>query len=232
MKILIIEDHPTYQIKLRSVIEDIGSDFTIIDSVSQANGTFSQPNFTDSYELIVCEIHLSDGLIFEISNWPELPTVFITSFEEEDYLKSALKINRSRLIHKPFTNFTLKAAILGLLTHTNHVVQDEPHVIVFGKHRNPVKILLSDIYFVESEGNYASIYTTNDVKWSIKKPAKKIVHELGHQAFVQIQRAVYVHRPKISRVSLPENNVVVQKHILKVSKKYKPNIYEFYTGQM
>lgn len=230
MKVLIIEDNPIEQLKLKHFAKEIGYECTVAGSVQEGKAMLQPDSDKVPFDIIISDVQLSDGIVFEITDWPDIPTVFISAYEEEDYLESALQINRSIFLNKPFTDLTLKAAIIRLTEESVKTVTDENFITVFGRHKNPIQIRLNQIIYIESEGNYATVFTTNGEKHTVKRSAKFLVDQLGDEHFVQIQRSIYVYRPKISNVILPSNEVIVGgKHILVVSKKYKKNIYEFAT---
>jgi two-component system, LytTR family, response regulator LytT len=222
--ILIIEDNPIYQIKINSAIQELGHKTQVISTLTEAEKHFEKPEL---YHLIICDIMLKDGSAFDLKHWPKLPIIFITAFEEIDYMNASLKIENSLFLTKPFSDLTLKSYILRLLDKQSIELSNQ-HITVFGKHKNPIKILISDILFVTSEGNYSTIVTEGDKKYVTKRSAKFLINDYIAKEVVRISRSTFINRSKLTSVHIAKNTVVVGNHILAVSKNFKKNIYEFH----
>lgn len=224
MKVLLIEDNPVDLLKLKYMVADLDYELRTINSMAEVRAVF-EAGYRD-FDLIISDIRLEEGLVFELQDWPDLPTIFISAFEEEDYLASAMRIKQSFFLNKPFTPLTLKAAMIRLLE--DQQLQEPKFITVFGKHKNPIRLALDQILYIQSEGNYATVFLTNKEKYMVKRSAKFLVEQLGGKHFVQVQRAAYVHAAKISKVFLNQNKVLVGGgHNLSISKSFKKNIYEY-----
>jgi DNA-binding LytR/AlgR family response regulator len=219
MQALLVEDNPIFQIRLRNLIESYGFEITVADSVDSARKQLDAKKF----DLLICDIVLRGGTIFDVGQLPDVPIVFITAFEDVDYMQKTLEVKKALFLVKPFSDLTIQASI-------NRLIGGDPRrfITVFGNHKNPIKIPLDQIELVESEGNYSYIFTVDNTKHVIKRSAKQLMANIDDSVFVRIRRSTFVNKSKLIRVSLTENRVFTKNHELPVSKGFKKGIYEFY----
>lgn len=223
MNVLLIEDNPLYQIKFRNLVEQFGHKMTkIIDTVEEAELYFTQ---SELFDLVISDVVLGDRKVFEIRNWPTKPVIFVTAFEDVEFMKQSLKLENSIFLVKPFADLTL-LSVIGKLTKTHENAQDK-FITVFGKHKNPINLPISEILYIESEGNYSTIVTNNSTKYAIKRSAKVLIDDFQN-AFLRVRRSTFVNRNKISRVSIAERKVFVEQYSFDVTREFKKNIYELH----
>lgn len=221
MTALLIEDNLIFQIKLRNIMNSLGYEVVTVSSIKETVTSFKAATF----DLLICDIVLSDGEFFDINTVPNVPTIFITAYENPAYMEKALKINNALFIVKPFSDLSFIAAVKHLSGSSKNI-QDT--VTVFGKHKNPIDIDVNEIEAIKSEGNYSLIFTVNGDKHVVKRSAKKIIESLNNPVFARIRRSTYINKSKIAHVSLSENKVSTISKEFAVSKNFKNNIYEFY----
>lgn len=221
MKALLIEDNPIYQIKLRNLINSLGYEVKITSSVRESVAYLK----TEVFNLLVCDIVLSDGEFFDIDSVPFVPTIILTAYENPVYLSKALNINNSLFLVKPFSDLSFIAAVRRV---TDKIVNVDDKITVFGKHKNPIDLKVSEIEAIDSQGNYSAIFTTRNEKHIVKRSAKKIIDNVLSPVFVRIQRSTYVNKSQITRVSFSDNKIFTRNKEFAVSKVFKKNIYEFH----
>lgn len=223
MNIVIIEDNPIYQIKLRNTVEQLG--YQVIQTIETFEEAETLLKSSEQYNLIICDIVLKDRIIFDIKQWPNVPILFITAFEEINYMKSSLEIKNSWFLVKPFSDLSLKSAIIRLIDKFGK--PKDLYITVFGKHKNPIKISINEILFIESEGNYSTVVTNNNNKYAIKRSARLLVND-SIDSFLRIRRSTFINKSKITKVSLVENKIYIGDYSFIVTREFKKNIYEFY----
>lgn len=84
MRILLVEDEVLAQDKIRSIVQKRFPTFTIVD-VAQSIVEFKEAlDDPDSFDLILCDIHLADGLSFQALKGRKItqPIIFITAYDE------------------------------------------------------------------------------------------------------------------------------------------------------
>lgn len=111
MKVLIIEDEAPLARQLADTIRRINHEVTItgmIESVEEAIGWLNQNDMPD---LIFSDIHLADGLSFEIYEKVKVscPIIFCTAFDE--YLLQAFETNAISYLLKPVQPDKIKQAL-------------------------------------------------------------------------------------------------------------------------
>ncbi len=111
MRVVIIEDEWEASEHLSSLLHDIDSSIeivTTIDSVHQSIEFFKK---NQNFDLIFMDIHLADGISFEIFKDVELksPVVFTTAYDQ--YAIKAFKVNSIDYILKPLIKDEIEQAL-------------------------------------------------------------------------------------------------------------------------
>ena len=113
MKVIIIEDESIAIRKLEKILKEINPIIEIVaelESVFDAKKWFQSHTFSN-VDIIISDIHLSDGLSFEIFEGQQcdLPIIFTTAFDK--YAIRAFKLNGIDYLLKPIQKDELKKAI-------------------------------------------------------------------------------------------------------------------------
>ena len=111
MRVVIIEDEKAAGENLKFLLSEIDASIQvdkIIDTVSAAVDYFSKEN---DIELAFFDIHLADGISFEIFDKVQInaPIIFTTAYDE--YALKAFKVNSIDYLLKPIDEDELKEAI-------------------------------------------------------------------------------------------------------------------------
>lgn len=85
------------------------------------------------------------------------------------------------------------------------------------------KIDLSEIFFIQADGNYAYIQTA-DKKFAVKRSLAAIAEELNTPYFVRASRGVLVNFEKVSTVSFAEGTVKLGVYSVKLGKAYHAEV--------
>ncbi len=110
IRILIIEDEKLAAQRLAELIHSIGSDFEILTTLDTVRDSIAWLK-SEKADLIFMDIHLSDGISFEIFNILEIktPVIFTTAYDE--YALKAFKVNSIDYLLKPFSGEDVKNAL-------------------------------------------------------------------------------------------------------------------------
>lgn len=125
IKTLIIEDESAAVNRLLKELKKLeGIDFevlAIIDSVKDAVSWISEH---DEVQLIFMDIHIKDGLSFEVFKQVtvQAPVIFTTAYDE--YALQAFKVNSIDYLLKPIGTAELKAAVSGYLEMRQSPAED------------------------------------------------------------------------------------------------------------
>jgi DNA-binding LytR/AlgR family response regulator len=111
MNILIIEDEQATARHTRKMLEEIDTDVNVIgilDSIESSVSWFRTHNEPD---LILLDIHLADGLSFEIFKEVDIacPVIFATAFDQ--YAIQAFRVNSVDYLLKPISKEALTEAL-------------------------------------------------------------------------------------------------------------------------
>ncbi|TFV97371.1 response regulator transcription factor [Algoriphagus kandeliae] len=85
MRLLLVEDEPLAQQRIRSIIGRNFPDWEVIDAIQSIKSLKEHLKNTGNFDMILCDIHLADGLSFRaFSESPELsiPVIFITAYDQ------------------------------------------------------------------------------------------------------------------------------------------------------
>lgn len=83
---------------------------------------------------------------------------------------------------------------------------DRKQELVLSKGQEIIRILIKDIIYIESQGNYLNIYTKNDVI-KYRETMTNIENELSHKGFIRCHKGYLVHADYIERLKSTEIEV-------------------------
>lgn len=110
MKLLLIEDDQDIATNLKLFLEEKKYSVTICKNTKEAINSVK-----DSYDLIILDVMLPDGNGFDFYNSviskKEIPTIFLTAKDDENYIVKGLELGAEDYITKPFSSKELLARI-------------------------------------------------------------------------------------------------------------------------
>jgi DNA-binding LytR/AlgR family response regulator len=111
MKLLLIEDEPASAQRLKKLIEEIEPDVVVLDILDSISSSVEWLNTHTEPDLVLSDIHLADGLSFEIFRQVSLscPVIFTTAFDQ--YAIQAFKLNSIDYLLKPIKRTELAEAL-------------------------------------------------------------------------------------------------------------------------
>lgn len=86
-----------------------------------------------------------------------------------------------------------------------------------------IKIPLSEIEYIEADGNYAYLQTSGK-RFAVKRSLAAIAEELHAPAFVRASRGILVNFARVNKVSFATGTIQVGDHDLKMGKAYHAEI--------
>ena len=216
MKVFIIEDEQPAVNRLTKMLLDIRPDMQITgqaDSIQQAVAHLSQHS---EDQLIFMDIHLADGLSFEIFNQTTItaPVIFTTAYDQ--YALQAFKVNSIDYLLKPIDEEELKRAIqkheqlngkkadnqtdqlLRMLKELNAPQYKERILIKRGQQLSYLKVDQLAYFFAEGKFTYA--VDTQYNKYILDNTLSDLDTELSPRLFFRINRNLIVHIEAISKV--------------------------------
>jgi DNA-binding LytR/AlgR family response regulator len=219
MKILIVEDEPLLADELEL---EVKKHFTNIENLWKVESVEDGLDFFQSHkeddlpDLIFSDIHLTDGLSFEIyGNFNiKIPIIFCTAYDE--YALEAFKVNGIDYILKPFDSVQIEAAInkLKSLKGTSvesvdykkihsvirEEIQSSRGSILVSKGDSIIPIPLRDIRLAFIDNSVTYIICADASKYHIEGTLDQLQRSLG-QDYFRLNRQNVIHRKSIEKVS-------------------------------
>lgn len=219
IRVLIIEDEaPAYR-RLSQLLESHHLQFEVIevlDSISEALKWFRNHNTPD---LIFSDIHLSDGLSFEIyeSFQPQCPIIFTTAYDEYaleafktfgiDYLLKPIQIvdleraiQKFELIkgNKATNNFGIEMEKLLQKFNTKQIEYKERFLIKTGSKWQP--IFVDEIAFFCYREGFSELFTNQGKHFLCDESLDVLEAQLNPNQFFRANRQLLVHINSIKQV--------------------------------
>jgi two-component system, LytTR family, response regulator LytT len=111
MKVLIVEDEPAVAGRLISLLKELAPEMAIAPVVDTVEETVHILSDQPPPELIFMDIHLADGISFEIFDLVEVKTPVIFTTAYDNYAIRAFKVNSLDYLLKPINREELQKAI-------------------------------------------------------------------------------------------------------------------------
>lgn len=226
MKVVIVEDEIAAAENLTYLINSIDSNIeilTVLDSVKASVDYFSKG--TDA-ELVFMDIHLADGVSFEIFDQVSLniPIIFATAYDQ--YAIKAFKVNSVDYLLKPINEEELAEAInkhksksventssdnnlegLMQLLQTKNKSFKTTYLVHHRDELLPIKT--DDIaYFYIDTGIVKGVTFTNKA-YIIDKKLEDIESELDPELFHRVNRQFVVNRNSVANIKFYFNGKLI-----------------------
>ncbi len=227
MNVLIIEDEPIWQLKIQMMVEQIIPNLCLYfaGSVSEAKDILS----TVMIDLALSDIVLPDGEAFDIFVPPlnKLPVIFMTDFPNDTFYSRSSALSKTVFIAKPFHELTLKSSIETLAKLAGvDFWPSAKYLPVVDKHRRQAQLTLNKVVWVQSDGNYSIIQST-DQKYIIKKSLTAVAEFLDSR-FIQVQQSFIVNINFVSRVEVLANKIFIYGQTIPIGRRFKKEFLQFW----
>ncbi len=237
MKIVIVEDELAASENLVYMLNRINPDIevlAVLDSVRTSVEYFAVP--TDA-ELVFMDIHLADGLSFEIFDQVQItkPVIFTTAYDQ--YALKAFKVNSIDYLLKPVDEDELAKALTQFEVQSQK--ETSPNVQMEGllnlikanseTYKTTYLVSLRDQLIPIKTASLAYLYidtgivkgvTKDNQRYTFDKKLEDIENELDPSYFYRVNRQFIVHKDAIANIKYYFNG----KLILNVSPVYKEQI--------
>lgn len=221
MKLVIIEDEP---LNARYLNDLIVKNYTqaevvkIVDSVQSAL-TYFQSNST--VDLIFADIHLGDGLSFEIFSTITLETPIIFTTAYDHYAIQAFKLNSVDYLLKPIDVQELKNAIEKFSSYQNKQNQLSKNLLeqlntlnnqrykerfLVRKADQFIPIKTEEIQFFKSEQNVVFLASTSGKEYDIDYTLDQLETVLDPSNFFRINRKIILSIQSATSISAHFNS--------------------------
>lgn len=226
IKCLIVDDEP----KAREVLNIYLQDYAELTLVGQCKNAIEAINImaSEKIDLIFLDIEMPEisGLALAKTLNKNTSIIFTTAFR--DYAVDGFDLQAIDYLLKPIRPTRFKAAIEKYKSHTQSPGQDAPkaddseHLFVRSD-RKMVKVVLSDILYIESLSDYLKIHTTNGLIIT-RETLTSLEEKLSKHQFLRIHRSFIVNKSQI--LSFTKDTISIDKTELPISRSFKASVHE------
>lgn len=216
MKALIVEDEVLAAQNLTKILNEIGS-FDSIISIESIAETIKYFEENGNPDLLFLDIHLADGLAFEIFDKVkvECPVIFVTAYDE--YALKAFRVTSIDYLLKPIDIFDVKRALdkLSRLSRVTGVIDSELKNLVSyfkkvsayksnflipvrGDKLIPLKV--DDIAFLYIEHGVVRIFTFEVKSYTMENTLDEIEGMLDPADFFRANRQFIISRKALKDI--------------------------------
>ena len=216
IKILVVEDEMIIGAKISMQLTSLGYEVTAILPRGEDALLHIEKNIPD---IVLLDINLKgalDGIqtAEAIMVKHAIPIIYITANSDEATFNRAKHTVPAAFISKPFKQLDLQRAIELVITRmaqndTGPISEkeddnDQPYILsdrIFVRYKeNMIKIMISDILFIEADRNYSRIYTSNR-EYLLSTTLKLIEDRLAQNYFIRIHRSYIINLQHIDEVA-------------------------------
>jgi DNA-binding LytR/AlgR family response regulator len=231
MRILLIEDDIFWRTELIMLLEELAYDDLHICKELTTCKHFLDLNLPD---LIIADVLIGDSPIFDILNKDDIrqiPILFMTVSEDEQFFRLSKKFPKSLYLIKPFHKISLKACIENLLLLKSDTVNpsnkqtSNQSIIVRGQYREKIAIPIENIVYVRSELAYCIIKTEKS-QFALKYALEKLYVDFNPY-FLRPHRSYIINKNFIQKVDIRKKIIKVVNTDIPIGRLYKTNVLDY-----
>ena len=225
MKAIIIEDEKLSAEHLSNLLKRIDPTIQVIatfDSVKKSIAEFQKGITAD---VVFVDVHLADGLSFEIFNKIQIdtPIIFTTAFDE--YAIKAFKLNSVDYLLKPIQEDQLLESIDKLISEkqnqdnaerltalSENLSENDKEVLCIPNQSGFEYIPIAEIEYIEADGSYVNIYCINKRSKTVSKNLKYFESALlDFSNFIRPHRSYIVNKDFITNYIKSDGGFLILK---------------------
>ena len=230
MNIVIIEDEPKIAESLKLILMDIDTSISVLKTLSSVKSSVEWlKENQSSCNLLLMDIHLTDGLSFEIFNEIEssTPIVFITAYDQ--YALEAFKVKGVDYILKPFDKAKIKQSLEKFkslvqtgsnsinserLRHLMEIIASKTRtggrksfLVYYQDKLVPLAVDSISFFYKKNQSTYAT--KTNNKTYVIDYTLDEIQNELSSVNFYRANRQFIIQRSAIENIAFYFNGRLI-----------------------
>lgn len=218
MQLLIIEDEKLASDKLVKLLNEIDKDIEISGVLRSVDQSIDWLNSNPSPDLILSDIHLEDGICFNIFSKlnSECPVIFTTAYEK--YAVQAFEVNSIDYLLKPIQSDKLKNALDKLEKLKSIANQDRQNLyeefkeMLVQKNKeyksrflcklgNKIKsVKVENIRYFYSESKMTFIVDIDGHRYSVNNTLDEIDQMVDPDSFFRVNRKYIAHFESIDEI--------------------------------
>lgn len=215
MKALIVEDENLSAVHLKTLLHKTAPEIEVINMLDSVKSTVKYLQEKPALDLIFLDIHLADGLSFEIFQQIDVlqPIIFTTAYDE--YAIKAFKVNSIDYLLKPIGLGDLKNAINKFHMHyptplTNqkakhqlafemmHKTQKSRFIVKMGDNLSSIKV--EEIAYFNAEDGIVILVTIEGKRYPIDYTMDALEEVLSATIFFRVNRKMILNIEQIIQV--------------------------------
>jgi len=239
VKILVVEDEMIIAAKISLQLTNLGYE---VDGILPRGEEAIMHVKENNVDIILLDINLRgkmDGIetAQQIKKFCNIPIIYLTANGDEATFNRAKTTKPAGFISKPFKQLDLQRAIelticrmaekdTGPLVPIN--LNEVQHFILSDRifvrcKEKMIKIMISDIMYIEADRNYTRIFTRHK-EHLLSVTLKTIEEKLSKDIFVRIHRSYIININQIEEVA--ESHVIIGRHPIPLSAGLKENLLQ------
>ncbi|MDH6342108.1 two-component system response regulator LytT [Parabacteroides sp. PFB2-12] len=215
MKILIVEDETVAYENLINILAEIDLDIEVVGNTESITQTIKWLQTNPAPDLILMDIHLSDGSAFSIFDSIEVDTAIIFTTAYDEYAIEAFKVNSVDYLLKPIKAEELTRALhkfskwtrIEVVEYLTRMTQINPSPRYKDRLLIPVRdklipIALHEVaYFYTSEKN-TKIYMKDGSCYPYIKTLEQISGQLNPAKFFRANKQFLLSRDSVQNITI------------------------------
>lgn len=231
-KVYVVEDSAMARAAIMETLRN--NEFEVVGSSARADLAWSQILEVDA-ALVILDINLvgpKNGiwLADKIKNNLDIPFIYLTAYSDASTIKEIVKTKPNGYLTKPYNEVnllaTIRMALEDFAASKNEPNHETDSAYIYLKNNYAVdKVLISDIYYLQSEGNYVKVFL-EDRKILVRSKLVDLMEKLPETLFLQIHKRYLVNKSKVDQIG--SDHVMILKTQISVSRAYKKNLKDIF----
>lgn len=238
-KILVVEDEMIIGAKISMLLSNLGYGVSAVLPRGEEAILHLKENNVD---IVLMDINLKgelDGIetATQIQKYFNIPVIFLTANADDATFNRAKVTRPYAFISKPFKQLDLQRAIELTICRmaenetgaqiNDHRADEQSFILsdrIFVRYRDKMlKIMVSDILYIEADRNYSRIFT-KDKDYLLSITLKTIEEKLSVHLFVRVHRSYIINIAQVEEVG--ESHVIIAQKPIPVSAGLKEHLLE------
>ncbi len=229
IKCLLVDDEPMALDILKNHLFKIEK-VQIVDTCNNATEAFNVLN-TQEIDLIFLDINMPgiSGISFAKSVNKSIKIIFTTAYRE--FAVDGFNLHAVDYLLKPISFERLLDSLNNFIEiHQNseksiQIEESQNQFIFIRVDRRMLKLNFEDILYIESLSDYLKIHLNTKHVIVTRETISNIHEKLSKKRFIRIHRSFIINLNKIDSFSNEE--IIIQKKSLPISRSYKDNVISF-----
>jgi DNA-binding LytR/AlgR family response regulator len=214
MKALIVEDEALSALHLKTLLAKAAPEIEVVQVLDTVKSAVAYLKGLPAIDLIFLDVHLADGISFEIFDQVEVhqPVIFTTAFDE--YAIKAFKVNSIDYLLKPIGISDVKHAINKFISRQNAFIpaenkhkqafeivsktQKTRFIVKMGENISSIKI--EDIAAFTADEGVVMLITSTGKRFTVDYTMDGLELLLNENIFFRINRKMLLNIEQISQV--------------------------------